>query len=226
MRRRDLAAVERTRLCDLLAARGPHAPTAIAGWTTHDLAAHLVVRESSPLTEAVRAVLGVDYATRRATARFRRQPYIELVARIRRGGLLPTRGRLADGLHLLEFVVHGEDVRRVPGTDQEDYAADDDVESAVFGQLRGAAARLGRRIPSGVGLLVTSRRHGSIDIRRGPALLRVSGNPVDLALWLSGRHLASCAMVDEGACPPYVRARVEQSLVVRCAAVSREQCGS
>ena len=44
-----LDAVERDELCDLFVARGPDAPTLCEGWTTADLAAHLVVRERNPL---------------------------------------------------------------------------------------------------------------------------------------------------------------------------------
>jgi hypothetical protein len=38
-------AIEREQLCDLLDELGPGAPTLLVTWTTHDLAAHLVVRE-------------------------------------------------------------------------------------------------------------------------------------------------------------------------------------
>ena len=38
-------AVEREQLCDVLDELGPQAPTLLASWTTHDLAAHLVLRE-------------------------------------------------------------------------------------------------------------------------------------------------------------------------------------
>src|SRR5262249_52743320 len=38
-------AVERAELCDLLDELGPDAPTLLDGWTTRDLAAHLVLRE-------------------------------------------------------------------------------------------------------------------------------------------------------------------------------------
>jgi hypothetical protein len=36
---------ERLGLCDLFDELGPSVPTLIDGWTTHDLAAHLVLRE-------------------------------------------------------------------------------------------------------------------------------------------------------------------------------------
>ena len=44
----SVAATERADLCDLFRAVGPDAPTLCEGWTTRDLAAHLVVRERRP----------------------------------------------------------------------------------------------------------------------------------------------------------------------------------
>ena len=38
-------AQERIKLCDLFDELGPSAPTLIEGWTAHDLAAHIVLRE-------------------------------------------------------------------------------------------------------------------------------------------------------------------------------------
>ena len=43
-----LARAERHALCDLLIEVGPDAPTLCEGWSTFDLAAHLVVRERRP----------------------------------------------------------------------------------------------------------------------------------------------------------------------------------
>ena len=42
------ARAERHALCDLFIEVGPDAPTLCAGWTTRDLAAHLIVRETRP----------------------------------------------------------------------------------------------------------------------------------------------------------------------------------
>ena len=39
---------ERLLLADLLEAEGPEAPTLCEGWSTRDLAAHLIVRERRP----------------------------------------------------------------------------------------------------------------------------------------------------------------------------------
>ena len=40
----DFAPIERAAIADLMTSLGPDAPTLCEGWTTRDLAAHLVVR--------------------------------------------------------------------------------------------------------------------------------------------------------------------------------------
>jgi hypothetical protein len=82
----------------------------------------------------------------------------------------------------------------------------------VFAQLRRSAGGLGRNVPPGVGILVRSRRHGSIDVRRGPVVLVVDGGPVELALWLYGRTGASRVRVEQHGGPDDVVARVEATL--------------
>ncbi len=226
------APAERARLCDLLDERGPDAPTLCAGWRTGDLAAHLVVREHSVLAAAGIVVPVLAPVTARAMARVRRRPFPTVVDRIRRGGLLPREGRLGEALHLLEFVVHQEDIRRAPPDldASADFSApnagpvnaaaapadagpvDAGLEDAVFEQLRRSARALGRNVPSGVGVLLRSARHGSIDVRRGPAVLVVDGAPVELALWLFGRVAASRVHVEQHGGPDDLVARVESTL--------------
>jgi len=189
------APAERAELCDLLDELGPDAPTLNTRWRTADLAAHLVARER--------------FTT---MARVRRQPFPALVDRIRRGGLLPDEGRLGEALHLLEFVVHRHDVLRAQPDHRAGEEPDPGLETAVFEQLGRWAGFLGRRIPSGVGLLVRSYRHGAIDLRRGPVVLIVDGAPIELALWLFGRVGAGRVTVERHGGGNDTVARVEASL--------------
>jgi uncharacterized protein (TIGR03085 family) len=186
------AADERTRLCDLLDERGPDAPTLCEGWTTGDLAAHLVVRERSPLGAAGLFLPALAGATACAMQRRRRTPFPVLVNQIRRGGPLPPDGRLGEAVHLLEFVVHRQDVLRAAAQFDPSAPAEQDAEldAAVFSQLRRRRSMLAHGIPEGIGLLVRSYRHGSIDVRRGPVVVVVDGKPLELALWLFGRTRA------------------------------------
>ena len=80
------AAQERTALCDALAEVGPDAPTLCEGWTSHDLAAHVWVRENDPSAMPGLLVGALaDVTASRMEATKRRWLYPELVEQIRRG---------------------------------------------------------------------------------------------------------------------------------------------
>ena len=107
---------ERSALCALLDDTGPDAPTLCEGWTTLDLAAHLVLREHRP--DAGMGMLGGPLAGYTAHVQSRiagRVPYARLVQTIRQG---PPRFSLFalpgvdERANLAEYFVHHEDVRR------------------------------------------------------------------------------------------------------------------
>src|ERR1700683_2006611 len=93
---------------------GPDAPTLCPGWTTRDLAAHLVVREGRPVA-AVGILLpplaGLTAQAQRSTAE---RPWPELVDLVRHGPPWWSVMRLGPGekINGIEFFVHHEDVRR------------------------------------------------------------------------------------------------------------------
>ena len=184
----SLAARERAALADLLDERGPDAPTCCEGWTTAHLAAHLVVRDRRP-----DAMLGFGVeriAPRSPLVRWSHRledrlragtPYAEVVARVRSGPpvRLPGVDRL---LNTAEFVIHHEDVRRaqpgwaprpLPPADQE----------TLWTSVRGFARLAGRPL-----LLRRSDATG-VEHRTGTGDSRtVTGEPLELLLWLSGRR--------------------------------------
>src|SRR5262249_9549947 len=142
------------------------------------------------------------------------RPFPVVVGQIRRGGWLPHEGRVGEALHLLELVVHRQDMLRAsPGLGPSaDGAVDPGFDRAVFEQLRRSAGFLGREVPAGVGVLLRSYRQGSIEVRRGPTVVIVDGDPIELALWLSGRVRASNVRVDYHGSHDADVARVEASL--------------
>ena len=77
---------ERAALCDLFDKVGPDAPTLCEGWDTHDLAAHLWIRETDPVGASgiVAKPLSSLYERRMAEIK-QRWEYAELVDRVRRG---------------------------------------------------------------------------------------------------------------------------------------------
>ena len=112
----SLAQLERETLCDLLVERGPDAPTLCEGWSTADLAAHLVVRERRPDSGPglVWPPLA-GYTDKVRIAARDRTPWAKLVETVRRGP--PFLLRPFDGpMNTVEFFIHVEDVRRVRKT--------------------------------------------------------------------------------------------------------------
>jgi uncharacterized protein (TIGR03085 family) len=182
---------ERAELADLLDKLGPDAPTCCAGWTTAHLAAHLVVRDRRP-----DAMLGLgleklapDGPLTRWAHRLERRlresaPYPAVVAQVRSGppAWSPLGWPGGRTLNATEFVIHHEDVRRAqPGwTARSLSRADQDAlwgPAALF--ARGSARRGG---------LVLRRTDADVERRIGAGSTLVSGEPLELLLWVSGRR--------------------------------------
>jgi uncharacterized protein (TIGR03085 family) len=172
-----LDARERLDLCDLLDDLGPDAPTLCEGWTTLDLAAHLVLREHfSKWTEPK---LTVEKA----------KGLPALTARLRAGApLIPWRiPGLRNLLNGTEYLIHHEDIRRANGLAPRTDRPDLDKIAWVTARLtaRGTARKirphgLELRTPAG-----ETRHYGPA----GGAVL--TGAPVELLLYLSGRREAA-----------------------------------
>jgi uncharacterized protein (TIGR03085 family) len=189
---------ERNALCVLLAERGPDAPTLCEGWSTRDLAAHLVIRERRP--DAGIGILGGPLA--RYTAAIQRkaaqQDYGRLIEMIRQG---PPRLSLFgipgvdERANAVEYFVHHEDVRRgAPGWQPR--PLDPAAQDTLWRRL-GVARLLLRKAPCAV----TLRRAGagaeqSIAAKRGTPAVIVTGEPGELTLWALGRTSAAQVTLD------------------------------
>ncbi|WP_030159192.1 maleylpyruvate isomerase family mycothiol-dependent enzyme [Glycomyces sp. NRRL B-16210] len=172
-----LDARERRDLCDLLAELGPDAPTLCEGWTTLDLAAHLVLREHfAKWTEA-------NMAAEKAKG------LPALIDRLRAGApLLPWRiPGVRTALNGVEYLIHHEDIRRANGMDSRTDRPDLDEVAWKMSRLTGW--RAARKIrPHGLEL----RSPGGRTRRFGPAGGAVlTGQPVEILLYLSGRREAA-----------------------------------
>jgi uncharacterized protein (TIGR03085 family) len=127
----DLDLRERFELCDLFEELGPDAPTMCGGWSTADLAAHLVVRERDLLgSPGIMIPWFAGLTESRMEHQLRRHGYQGLVDLVRTGPpvgpmKIPPVRRL---VNLVEFYVHHEDVRRADGrtprTDRPDLDAE------------------------------------------------------------------------------------------------------
>jgi uncharacterized protein (TIGR03085 family) len=183
------ADAERLALCDLLTEVGPDAPTLCEGWRTRHLAAHLTLRDRAPKVWA--GLLGSRFAgpADRALAEAAQRPYGELVTAVRGGAPIwspmgvPV---LKDAVNLLEYVIHHEDVRRAqPGWGPRAVPAT--LADQVWTALRlGSRASL-RRARDGV-VLARAGTDATIRAKAGTLTVTVTGDPVELALFVSGRR--------------------------------------
>ena len=193
MRNRMLAASERHELCNLMDQLGPDAPTLCEGWTTRDLAAHLVVREGQPVGAAGIMLPPLAPLTARVQRSTAERPWPELVALVRNGPpwwSLMRLGTVGEKVNGIEFFVHHEDVRRV-GRRWEQRPADADRAEALWTVLSKLARLCYRRSPVGV---VLRRPDGRQCVaRRGRRSVTVVGPPEELTLHAYGR---AEAMVD------------------------------
>jgi uncharacterized protein (TIGR03085 family) len=183
-----LDARERAELCDLFVAKGPDAPTLCEGWTTLDLAAHLLIRETDP-----RAGLAIAGGARFAWLetklmdRARAQGYVRIVDRLRTGPpLVPWRiPGLRPLLSLNEWFVHHEDVRRPnglgPRTDRPD------LDAVLWANL-GRMGRFMLRRVEGTSVTLEAPGFGEVPARGDGPEVRLVGGPQELVLYLNGRR--------------------------------------
>jgi uncharacterized protein (TIGR03085 family) len=182
-------ALERRQLCDLFVDLGPDAPTLLEPWTTHDLAAHLVLREHDYVAAPGLVLPGRwhGFAERRS-AKLAEQEFASLVDQVRSG---PPPGFFRIGwvrrlANLNEFFVHHEDVRRANGEGPRSSGLD--LDAALWRNVVRTPWFLARRL-RGVGLELdwagTSHR---VRARRGEPTVRLVGSPGELLLFLFGRR--------------------------------------
>jgi uncharacterized protein (TIGR03085 family) len=184
-----LDAQERATLCDLFDEVGPGAATLLDGWTTHDLAAHIVSRERDPIAGPC-ILLPAPFrglAERRRAKLAQRRDFSWLVARIRSG---PPRGFfrirwVREFPNLNEFFVHHEDVRRANGMGPR--ALGPDLEAALWRNVGRGGRYLGRRL-RGFGLEIEWAGTGERRrVRSGEPTALLIGAPGELLLFVFGR---------------------------------------
>ncbi|HEU4348402.1 MAG TPA: TIGR03085 family metal-binding protein [Actinoplanes sp.] len=191
----DYARRERSELADLLLRVGPGAPTLCVGWTTRDLAAHLVVRERRPdasLAIVVPSLAGHGEHLRKRKAA---EPYERVVAEVRNPPWWsPVSNPVSDGLfNTLEFFIHHEDVRRgTPGW--EPRVLDTGEQKAIWNAVR-FAARMGlRRLHMPV--LLRAPGFGEVRVGGDVPQATMTAEPSELALFASGRQRAAKVDID------------------------------
>lgn len=182
---------ERLALCALLDKTGPDAATLCTGWTTGDLAAHLVLREHRP--DAAVGILGgpmAGYTARAQRRLLEKTPFPMLVETIRTGpprlsffGIPGVDARANFG----EYFVHHEDVRRaIPGWEPRELG--EGLSDAVWGLLSQARLLL-HKVPVGIEFARDDTERGPVrmTVRGRTPMVTVVGAPAELLMWTFGR---------------------------------------
>ena len=190
-------AAERIALADTLEAVGPDGPTLLPGWTTADVAAHLVALDDA---RGVPTFLGRSLVGRWAvrlnapTARFpgvaravswraRRRSFDHNVAALREPApALLLRPSVA-AVGLFEVFVHHEDVRRPNGVER--HSPPPDLSPVVPWLLR-----YQRPLVRSISLHLVADDGDEWTAGVGPAA-EVRGAVAELVLWLAGRREAA-----------------------------------
>jgi uncharacterized protein (TIGR03085 family) len=185
-------AIEREQLCELLDELGPQASTLLTPWTTHDLSAHLFLREHDYLAAPGLVVPGVwaRFAERRRIAS-KDKGFTDLVAAIRSGppsGLFRV-GWVRELANLNEFFIHHEDVRRANGLKPRTDLGTENA--ALFRNVTRARWFLSRRLHDAGLELAWAGTDNIVRAKRGEPTARVQGLPGELLLFLFGRRDAA-----------------------------------
>lgn len=175
---------ERAALCDLMVELGPDAPTWNEGWTTADLAAHLLTRENRP---DVLPGLVAGGAAARHTETVRRealkQPYAKVVQGLRNGPPWFWAAKWIPVMDVHEWYVHHEDVRRPNGGEPRDLSPD--LEAQLWSLIDRFGRSLTRKLD--IGIDVTNSEGQTKSIRSGTGHVTLSGPTGELFLYLFGR---------------------------------------
>jgi uncharacterized protein (TIGR03085 family) len=187
---------ERLLLADLLESSGPQAPTLCDGWTTRDLAAHLVVRERRADAAGGAFIKPLAARLERVQGEFRAKPYEELIQLVRTG---PPKyspfslKQVDEAANTVEFYVHTEDVRRAQA-DWTPRELDAVFADALWRRLESIARLCGRRSPAG---LVLRRPNGqTVVAHKGAPVVTVIGEPSELLMFAYGRQNAARVELD------------------------------
>lgn len=185
----NFARTERAALADLFDVVGPDAPTLCGGWTTTDLALHLVIREKgdpASLADAPTPLAG--YLQRRRRSILAENGYAGLVEKLRTG---PPRlspfsipGMDARG-NTVELFVHHEDVRRA-APEFTSRALSNEFEGTLFASLTTMSRLILRHCAAGVDVKTPDGR--SATLKKGAPAATLTGKPSELVLYLFGRR--------------------------------------
>ena len=182
-----LARRDRLALCDLFDELGPDARTLNEGWTTADLAAHLVARDRRPDSVPGLVVPALAPWSEHVRHGILRRPYSDVVENLRTGPpkWSPLRRPGPDRMgNTHEFFVHYEDVRRCRDG-WEPRQLDAEADADIWRVVRWFGRRAFRR--SSVSVVL---RWGDqmFQAHRGTPAVTITGPPGEILLYAFGRQ--------------------------------------
>lgn len=180
----SIAGRERTALLALMATLGPDAPTLCGGWSTHDLAAHLVCRERRPLALPGLVLRPLKRLTEHYEREARKTPYEDLLKVLEKGPPFWSPVVLSPA-NVHELFVHHEDVRRAQALGPREL--DRKTQDALWERLFVVGPVFTRR-GKGLGITLVTPRGRSMRVRRGTDEVVLRGEVGELFLWLFDRR--------------------------------------
>ena len=181
----SLASRERALLCELFEVVGPDAPTLCEGWDTRDLAAHLHLRETSPLALGI-LLKPLSGAMERRQREMASGDWASLVARVRTPPRWsPSSISSVDAkVNAAEYFVHHEDVRRAQPDWQPRELSERD-ELALWSILSAMGKQLYGKSP--VPLVLRRPDGAELVIKPGHPAVIVSGPVSEIVMHAYGR---------------------------------------
>ncbi len=184
---------ERAALCDTFEKYGPAAPTLCEGWTTLDLAAHLVAREARSDAALGLVLPPLAGHLRRVMGRYKARGFEALVAMLRTGPPWMHRTGPLASANVNENFIHHEDVRRASG---EGPRVIDEEMDAILWRMLGFGARMSKRALAGAALTLRTPDGRERVVSTGGGAVTMRGTSGELALYMSGRKEAADVVID------------------------------
>ncbi len=184
----NYAQSERAQLCDLFLEVGPDEPTLCEGWTTRDLAAHLVVRDRRP--DAAIGILVPRFAghTDKLQSAAATKPWEQLVELVRTGPPVtsPVRlGPIDKAFNTIEYFVHHEDVRRAQPK-WEPRELDAGLDAELWRTVSRMSKLALRKAPAGVVLALPGG--SKVTAKSSTPSVTITGTAGELVLFTNGRQ--------------------------------------
>lgn len=189
---------ERAALCSTLRATGPEAPTLCEGWTTRDLAAHIVVREHAPIGALGIWARPLSRYTAKIQAEIAAQDWATLLEQVAAPPALWHPARYSRRIEAVfddsEMFVHHEDVRRGDGIARPRDLSPDD-QASLWRVVLGPGRLAYRSSPVGIAVEVPDHPPTQLH-KRGDHVVTVRGEVGEVLLAAYGRGRAAEVELD------------------------------